>query len=57
VDDNGKGFDYKKELMLNQTGGYGLFSIKERLDSINGELVLISDKKSGTSAKIIVPIK
>ncbi len=43
--------------MLNQTGGYGLFSIKERLDSINGELVLISDKKSGTSAKIIVPIK
>lgn len=57
VDDNGKGFDYKKESKLNQPGGYGLFSIKERLDSINGELVLNSDKKSGTSAKIIVPIK
>ncbi len=56
VVDNGKGFDYKKESRLNQLGGYGLFSIKERLDTIKGELILKSDKKSGTSAKIIVPI-
>lgn len=56
VTDNGKGFDYRKESRSSKPGGYGLFSIKERLDSINGGLVLKSDNKSGTSAKLIVPV-
>ncbi len=57
VVDNGKGFNYKKSLRLNRPGGYGLFSINERLDSINGKLDLISDPKSGTCAQIVLPIK
>lgn len=56
VEDNGKGFDYKKETRLITPGGYGLFSIKERLDTIKGELIINSDNKSGTRAKIIVPV-
>jgi len=53
--DNGNGFDYKNESKSNKAGGYGLFSINERLDSINGSLVLESNYSSGTRASIIVP--
>lgn len=56
VVDNGKGFNYKKTSILSKQGGYGLFSIKERLDSINGRFVLKSDPETGTIAKIIVPV-
>ncbi len=56
VADNGKGFDYKKESRLSKPGGYGLFSINERLETLNGELILRSDNKSGTSAKLIIPV-
>ncbi len=54
--DNGIGFNYKKELRLNKPGGYGLFSINERLDSINGNLILKSNEESGTNATIMVPV-
>ena len=57
VVDNGRGFNYKKSLRLTKPGGYGLFSINERLDSINGKLVLSSDTNSGTCAQIVLPIK
>ena len=54
--DDGIGFDSKKESKLNKQVGYGLFSINERLDSINGSFLLQSNKESGTSATIIVPV-
>ncbi len=56
IADNGKGFDFSKEAKLSKPGGYGLFSINERLDSINGCLELKSNYKSGTQATIIVPV-
>jgi len=57
IADNGKGFDYKKSSILSKPGGYGLFSVNERLDSINGSFELESNSKTGTRAKIIVPVK
>ncbi len=54
--DDGIGFDSKKESKLNNQVGYGLFSINERLDSINGSFLLRSNEESGTSATIIVPV-
>lgn len=40
---------------LARKGGLGLFSIRERLDSINGVLHLESGQQSGTKASVIVP--
>ncbi len=56
VVDNGIGYDFKKTSRLKKPGGYGLFSINERLDSINGKFVLNSNPRLGTSAQIIVPV-
>jgi len=56
VSDNGCGFDYDKVSNLNKKGGYGLFSINERLDSINGNFNLNSTKNKGTVTEIIVPL-
>ena len=53
--DNGVGFDYKKVSSQSKPTGYGLFSINERLDSINGSFIINSKNKTGTIAKIIVP--
>ena len=53
--DNGKGFDYKKTSREGKSDSYGLFSINERLDSINGSLKLESSSESGTKATIVVP--
>lgn len=57
VSDNGKGFNYKFERALTNTGGFGLFSINERLDSINGKLSIISSEGKGTKATVIIPRK
>ena len=56
VSDDGNGFDYNKVSNLNKQGGYGLFSINERLDSINGNFMIYSKLNSGTVAKITIPI-
>ena len=53
--DNGVGFDYKKVSSQSKPTGYGLFSINERLDSINGSFIINSKNNNGTVAKIIVP--
>ena len=55
--DYGKGFDYERERALTNTGGFGLFSIDERLDSINGKLNIESFKGKGTKATVIIPRK
>ena len=55
IADDGIGFDYVNETKLARTGGYGLFSINERLDSINGSLELKSNHESGTLATLIIP--
>lgn len=57
VIDNGIGFDYKLESKLTQKGGQGLFSIHERLDSIQGSLIIESKAQKGTKAIVSIPIK
>lgn len=57
VKDNGKGFQYKAESLVTNQSGFGLFSIKERLDSLQGNLRISSEKSKGTIAIISIPIK
>ena len=56
VTDNGKGFDYGTTYKNGLHEGYGLFSISERIESINGSFVLKSNKGEGTKAIIKIPI-
>lgn len=56
VIDNGAGFNYSEQLELTTKGGFGLFSIRERLDSIHGSLVVESDYFIGTKATIEIPL-
>lgn len=56
VIDNGQGFNYQSKNKLTKQGGFGLFSINERLDSIQGKLVIDSKKEKGTKAIVIIPI-
>jgi len=54
VADNGKGFNVKKNLI--QTSSFGLFSIKERIEYLNGQFEIDSSPESGTYVTIIIPI-
>ena len=58
VDDDGAGFDVS-EVASTQTlmGGFGLFSIRERLNSVAGEFVIESEHAHGTRATLIAPLK
>lgn len=56
VEDNGKGFNQEKETGASEYKGYGLFSIKESLDSINGSLIINSIINQGTKVKVLVPV-
>lgn len=59
VDDNGRGFDLAE---LDNTerdhaeGGFGLFSIRERLDGLDGRLDIDSAPGKGTTATVRVPL-
>ena len=55
--DNGKGFEYKNPRELTRQEGYGLFSITERMESIDGKFKIKSKKGAGTHAILIVPEK
>ena len=57
VKDNGIGFDFQPEITMTKQGGYGLFSIKERLDSVQGSLSIYSEIQKGTKATIVFPVK
>lgn len=54
--DNGKGFNYRKTTKSTDQSGFGLFSIKERLDSIHGTLFFESGKLKGTKAVVQIPV-
>ena len=57
VADNGKGFINKPLSNSNKLSGFGLFSINERLESINGSISIESEIKKGTKVTLIIPIK
>lgn len=54
--DNGKGFNYQPKDKLIEHKGFGLFSINERLDSIQGRLVIESEAEKGTKAIVSIPV-
>jgi PAS domain S-box-containing protein len=55
VRDNGVGFKKELKERAGTTGGYGLMSIFERIDSMNGNFEIESTPGAGTEAKIIIP--
>ena len=57
VVDNGKGFDTKQVNEFNRQSGYGLFSIVERMESINGKFKIKSKAGKGTHAVLVIPVK
>lgn len=58
VSDDGSGFEFSQAgPSRNKRGGYGLFSIKERLSYIGGNLKIKSKPGFGTEAVIVVPLK
>ncbi len=55
VQDNGIGFQKQLKRKTSLSGGFGLMSITERLDSIKGRLEINSELGKGTRATVIVP--
>ena len=56
VQDNGIGFNKVKQNNEKKPSGFGLMSIKERLESFKGRLFLKSEPGNGTSAIIEIPV-
>lgn len=56
VRDNGIGFKKDLKPRLRADGGFGLVSIFERIDNMNGKLEIDSKRGIGTEAKIIIPL-
>ena len=56
VIDDGKGFDFSQSMNLSDLGGFGLFSINERLDALQGSLVIESEPTRGAKIIVTVPI-
>jgi PAS domain S-box-containing protein len=57
IEDNGKGFDPQVLKAKDREVGFGLFSIRERLDVIGGQLDITSVPGQGTKGTITVPYK
>ncbi len=58
VEDNGVGFDPGRiATMPTKTGGFGLFSIRERLEQVGGQLVVESKSGGGSKVTMTAPIK
>ncbi len=55
VTDNGSGFDIKKTLQPDLRGGFGLYSIRERLRHVGGQLTIKSKPGQGTTVLISAP--
>lgn len=59
VRDNGKGFDPEKaahRMMMAEAGGFGLFSIRERMRYMEGVFTIESSEGNGACATICVPL-
>lgn len=55
VRDNGTGFDSNNRKIISRTGGFGLLSIKERIENFKGHFFIHSEPGKGTLAKIEIP--
>ena len=56
VIDNGKGFTMKQGKSLSGLGGFGLFSINERLDALQGSMEIDSELSKGAKITLTIPI-
>ncbi len=56
VIDNGKGFDLNQGSAISKFGGFGLFSINERLDALQGSMEIDTEPSKGARITITVPI-
>jgi signal transduction histidine kinase len=57
VEDQGKGFVPEElDLPRSHGGGFGLFSIRERLSLLGGSLTINSSPGKGTSAQVVIPV-
>ncbi len=57
VEDQGKGFVPEDlDLPRSHGGGFGLFSIRERLSLLGGRLAINSSPGRGTSAQVVIPV-
>jgi len=58
IEDNGVGFDPSNpKTYVNKNGGFGLFSIKERLSQQGGDLTIESKPGKGTRIIVVSPMK
>ncbi|HEY5583799.1 MAG TPA: sensor histidine kinase [Ruminiclostridium sp.] len=58
ISDDGIGFNTKaiRTTNLDLTGGFGLYSMKERVALLEGEFDLVSEEGKGTKIKIFIPL-
>ena len=56
VIDDGQGFDMTAKHVPTGQGGFGLFSIKERIALLGGRCEIVSDRGKGTRATLVVPL-
>ncbi len=57
VEDDGVGFDFSEvRARRNKAGGFGLFSISERLNHLGGKLEILSEFGHGTSITLAAPL-
>jgi PAS domain S-box-containing protein len=58
VEDNGIGFDHSKSRRISRSnGGFGLFSIRERLAYLGGKLNIESTLDTGTKITLVAPLQ
>ncbi|MCX7172133.1 MAG: PAS domain-containing sensor histidine kinase, partial [Proteobacteria bacterium] len=57
VSDSGIGFDAKNTVVPSANGGYGLFSVRERIGYIGGELHIDSSPGNGTVIVLTLPLE
>jgi signal transduction histidine kinase len=56
VEDRGRGFDPSKRPAPTEEGGFGLFSIAERIDLLGGKLEIHSARRRGTRVALTAPL-
>jgi PAS domain S-box-containing protein len=56
VEDAGVGFDATRQLVPSERGGFGLFSIAERIGLLGGRLDVQSRRRKGTTITLTVPV-
>jgi len=57
VEDRGRGFDPSKRPAPTEEGGFGLFSIAERIDLLGGRVEIESARRKGTRVTLTAPLE